>query len=458
MLIATVQRPLIRALDYVLARLYPHLMCAVQGLVWLRCWWRKRKEPPYGLRIRERFGRYATPAAAPSYAPIWIHAVSLGETLAAAPLLALLRQDDPRARFLLTHCTATGWQTGLGLLGPLDQQTWLPWDCPRAVERFLLQFRPRVAILMETELWPCVIAACAARNIPTVLANARLSERSARKFALFPRFFRPTFHQIQLVLAQTAEDAQRFVSMSCQQVRVCGNLKDDARPNACQVALAQQWRRPLQKPVLVLASSHEGEERAFAEHIKAANLTRYVHILLVPRHPHRFAAVQRLCEQLGFAVSKRSTWEHPAATVPERPADLAPIWLGDSIGEMALYYSLADAALLGGSFVAHGGQNLLEALACNCPVWTGPHTWNFASALAAGRQAGVVFPCADMSAALTAMLPILRHPQQLRDLRQASQTFMRQRGGAGKRMLQAIAPLIERQSGVNAQRMQPQRS
>ena len=327
-------------------------------------------EPGYLHAIDERFGWYRTPAEPGA---LWIHAVSLGETRAAAILLERLRQRQPQLRVLLTHGTATGWAEGERLLGPGDRQAWLPWDTPRAVRRFLRHFQPSAGVLMETEVWPNLVAECRARHVPLVLANARLSAKSLAQARRLPQLSRPAYGALKAAWAQTEADAQRLREAGALVEGVFGNLKFDAAPDPAQLAQGRAWRSALGRPVVMFASSREGEEAQFLDAVRAlGDGASRIQWLIVPRHPQRFDEVAALVTGRGFSVARRSQWNEP-------PAD-AQVWIGDSLGEMALYYGLADCALLGGSFEPLGGQNLIEAAACGCPVVMGPHTFNFAEA------------------------------------------------------------------------------
>lgn len=360
---------------------------------------RAQIEPGYAVAVEERFGYYGTEAA-PDVAGgwLWIHAVSLGETRAAAILLAALRQQRPGLRLLLTHSTATGRAEGQKLLHPGDRQVWLPWDSPSAVQRFLRHFRPTLGVLMETEVWPNLIAACQRQHIPLVLANARLNEKSYRQAQRLGWLARPAYAGLTAVYAQSQADAQRLRALGAKVAGVFGNLKFDAVPDASQIAQGQGWRASYPKPVLMLASSREGEEALWLQALAAQQATQGiaqmpVQWLIVPRHPQRFDEVAALLAQAGLQVSRRSQWTggQPIA---------ADVWLGDSLGEMALYYSLASVALLGGSFALLGGQNLIEAAACGCPIVVGPHSFNFAEATALALAQGAARPAPDMAQAV----------------------------------------------------------
>ncbi|MFO1220929.1 MAG: 3-deoxy-D-manno-octulosonic acid transferase [Burkholderiaceae bacterium] len=345
---------------------------AALPLVLLRLWWRGRRESGYRLAWGERLG-LAGPAMAPG--ALWIHAVSLGETRAAAALIDALRSLRPGIRLLLTHGTATGREAGRALLRDGDAQCWLPYDTPGATRRFLRRVRPLAGVLMETEVWPNLMHEGTRLGVPMLLANARLSERSARKGRRVAALLHAAASELRVALAQTADDARRLREAGVRQVEVCGNLKFDLAPAAEQVARGRAWREAMPRPVVMMASSREGEEEPLLQAWRGLPAPKPL-LLLVPRHPQRFDAVAQMVRAAGLSLAKRSAWQ----IGPSGDQLDADVWLGDSLGEMPVYYGAADVALLGGSFAPLGGQNLIEAAACGCPVVMGPHTFNFAQA------------------------------------------------------------------------------
>ena len=415
-------------------------------------------EPGYLQAVDERFGRYlvARPDAdaAAGRPLVWLHAVSLGETRAAAILLAALRQRCPGLRLLLTHGTATGRAEGARLLRSGDVQVWQPWDTPGAVRRFLAHFQPDVGVLMETEVWPNLIHAAAAHRVPLALANARLSDQSLRGARRAGWLLRPAYRALAAAWAQTEADAVRLGAIGAAPVAVLGNLKFDAEPAPELLARGQAWRAAAARPVAMLASSREGEEVDFLKQIQplivagkapaaikneAASAPpapghRPVQWLIVPRHPQRFDEVAALVRAAGLSLSRRSAWDGAPA-----PAD---VWLGDSLGEMAAYYALADVALLGGSFAPLGGQNLIEAAACGCPVLMGPHTFNFAQAAELAQAAGAAQRVADEAAGVDAARALLADDARRQAMRHAAQGFAQAHRGAAARTAAAVLALL----------------
>jgi len=407
---------------------------------------RARQERGYAQAVPERFGRYAS-AFVPDDRPlVWMHAVSLGETRAAAIVLGPLREQMPRMRLLLTHGTATGRAEGAKLLRDGDVQTWLPWDTPGAVRRFLRHFRPSVGVLMETELWPNLVLGCRAAGMPLVLANARLNARSHAGALRLAWLARPAYGALTAVWAQTQADAERLRALGAPVQGIFGNVKFDAQPAPELLAHGRAWRNGLARPVVLLASSREGEEAAWldiykqnraetrSDKARTAINVEDVQWLIVPRHPQRFERVARLCEAAGLRVSRRSRW----GQAPEA----ADVWIGDSLGEMPLYYAMASSALLGWSFAPLGGQNLIEAMACGCPVVLGPHTFNFAEAAALAVEAGAAVRVAGMPQGVGEAVAVAMDAARHRDLVARCRGFLDAHRGAAAASARAIARLL----------------
>ncbi len=401
-----------------------------------RLWWRGRAEPAYRKRIGERFGRYRLPPRRGQGGVVWVHAVSLGETRAAAPLVAALRQELPHMRMLLTCSTATGVMAGHELLQPEDDQTWFPYDTPAAVRRFFKRYRPAVGVIMETEVWPNVMHAAREAQVPMVLANARLSAKSQRKGRRFSVLLRPALAAFTRVLAQTARDAQRLRESGAKLVEVCGNTKFDITPPAKLLARGHVWRQALPRQVVLMAISREGEEQPLLDAWRELPEPRPL-LVIVPRHPQRFDEVAALIERSDFSLQRRSAWVEK----PPPEAAAADVWLGDSIGEMPTYYACADVALLGGSFAPLGGQNLIEAAACGCPLVMGPHTFNFEDAAQLAIEAGAAVRMPDIHGAVRRAVALANDPRR-NDWVEAALAFAGSHRGATERMAQRIAMLL----------------
>ena len=425
--------------------LYSLAVIAAQPFLRRKLKRRGAAEPGYLHAVDERFGVYqgqAVPGA------LWIHAVSLGETRAAAVLLQRLRQLQPDLRVLLTHGTATGRAEGERLLRPGDEQAWLPWDTPRAVRRFLNHFQPSVGVLMETEVWPNLLAAAKERGVRVVLANARLNDRSLATALRLAGLSRATYTLLSAVWAQSEGDAQRLAQAGATVKGVFGNLKFDAAPDVSQLEHGRQWRARSGRPVVMFASSREGEEAEFFRVLKANrelaqagwarratdSIAQQVQWLVVPRHPQRFDEVADLARECGMSVSRRGAW----AAQPQA----ADVWIGDSLGEMALYYGLADVALLGGSFAPLGGQNLIEAAACGCPVVRGPHTFNFAEAAQLARDAGAALRVDSMQEGVRTAVALANDASRRAVAVSASADFAASHQGAAQKTARAVLALL----------------
>ena len=436
-------RPVPSAIESIALKLYAVLMHWAAPLLRRKLARRAVAEPGYAEAVQERFGVYHQPAET-TRDLVWVHAVSLGETRTAAILLRTWREACPGLRVLLTHGTATGRAEGASLLQPGDVQVWQPWDSRSAVERFLTHFKPRMGVLLETEVWPQLMATAQAKQVPVVLVNARLSAKSLAGAERMAWLSRPAYRALAAVYAQTDADAKRLQQMGAQVAGVFGNLKFDAQPDAAQQALARQWRAQLQQSVLMLASSREGEEAEFIRQLVAQGVLGAavkgvgprLRVLIVPRHPQRFDDVQRLLEQQGLSVSRRSSWpDGPAQSAAAQQAD---VWLGDTLGEMALYYSFSDLALLGGSFEMLGGQNLIEPAACACPVVMGPHTFNFAEVATSAEAEGAARRVANMAEGVQQALALLQSPDELQSAAVSAHQFAGRYGGAAQSTVEAL--------------------
>ena len=409
--------------------IYSQVLRCLQPLLWMKLKHRAKVEPLYGYHIHERFGFYTEPA--PVGGPfVWVHAVSLGETRAVVAFISELRKALPGMRLLLTHGTATGRTQGQSVLQEGDVQVWQPWDTPQAIHSFLQHFQPRIGLLVETEVWPNWVAGCARAHVPLCLVNARLSEKSLRMAQRLRWVAAPAYSHLSAVWAQTEQDAARLRSLGATVKGVLGNFKFDQKPNAAQLNQGRAMRLVSNKAVVMLASSREGEEQMLLDVLK----TKVVQWLVVPRHPQRFEAVVQLFESAGLSVARRS---QDSMAFP--PAD---IWIGDSLGEMALYFGLADVALLGGSFAPLGGQNLIEAAACGCPVVMGPHTFNFAQAAELAIAEGAATQVDTMAEALEWALNLSNKPEALVNASSAALAFAHAHQGAALRASNAVAEYV----------------
>lgn len=411
---------------------------------WL--WWRlhrraRREGGVWGIWSAARFGRYAAPPRTDR--PIWLHAVSLGETRAAKPLIDALLATGQSV--VLTHTTATGWQQSRSwyaheLASAQLEIAWLPYDFGFAMRRFFAHFQPRVGILIEREVWPNLVAEAGLAGVPLALVSARLSAPSLAAMRRLSWLMRPAFAELQTVLAQTSADAEHLRQVGVRQATVMGNLKFDVVAPVSALALGRTWRAAWQRPVVVIASTRETEEAMFIEAVRrhTAQLNTRALWVLVPRHPQRFADVAAMLEASGARYMRRSTLA--ASATLEDSVD----WLlGDSLGEMPAYYAAADVAIIGGSFADFGGHNLVEASAAGTPVLVGPHTRNFAQATEDALAEGAARRVADAHAAIDLALQLLDDGRQRRQMADAAGRFIQKHQGATVRAMAALAPYLD---------------
>ncbi len=396
--------------------------------VLLHLLWRARRQPEYLQHWGERFGFFPPrPISQDDRKLIWLHAVSVGETRAAQPLIVLLRQRWPQHRILLTHMTPTGRQTGESLFGDTVERVYLPYDYPWAMRNFLEHFHPSLGIIMETELWPNLIAACHRREIPVLLVNARLSEKSARRYGRLPTLTRQALRVLTAIAAQGAEDAARLTRLGADEVLVSGNLKFDIAPPEKQLALGASLRAAWgHRPVLLAASTRDGEEALLLDALDICS-TPDLLLVIVPRHPQRFGEVAALIATRGLRLQRRS-----------EEANIRPdtrVLLGDSMGEMFAYYAASDVAFIGGSLLDYGSQNLIEACAVGVPVLLGPSTYNFAEAAEAALACGAARQVKNADELMTAAGELFGDAGQRQQIGAAGKAFAARHRGASERTL-----------------------
>ena len=417
-------------------RLYSLLWWGMLPFALLRLWWRGLREPGYRARIGERLGRHALRPSAPL---IWLHAVSVGETRAAEPLVHALLDAFPDHQLLLTHMTATGRATGKALFGkePRVSQAWLPYDTLTMTARFVRHFRPRLCLLMETEVWPALIASCVTEGVPVVLVNARLSERSLRRGRRFDGLLGAAARQIALVAAQTEADARRLKAMGAHDVQVTGNLKFDVTVPEAMRGAGQALRTQIgARPVLLCASTREGEEALLLDAYMRATLPSDFLLVIVPRHPQRFDEVAKLFTDQGLRVQRKSQLGEGGV-----PAD-AQLLVGDTMGEMFAYYTACDFAFIGGSLLPLGGQNLIEACACGKPVLLGPHMFNFAQPSEDALAAGAALRVADAREVFARTFDLLANRKQLDRMSAAAAGFAQREVGATQKTVALLQPYL----------------
>ena len=405
---------------------YSLLLYLALPFVPLKLLWRGIRQPAYRQHWRERFGFYNIKITKPI---IWLHCVSVGETRAAEPLVKALQTQYPQHQILLTHGTPTGRDASEALFGDNIQSAYLPYDLPFAVNHFLMHFQPKIGLIMETELWFNLIAACKQKQIPLLLLNARLSEKSFSGYAKLGQLARDGLQNLSAIAAQTTDDAARLQNLGAQNISVAGNLKFDVKPPADGVDKGVQLRTLLgeNRTIFLAASTREGEEALILESIKGLDIVT----VIVPRHPQRFEEVEALIKNAGWSYMRRSNLHEPINKNVQ-------IILGDSMGEMFTYYAACDFSFIGGSLLPFGGQNLIEAAAIELPILIGPHTFNFAEASRDALAAGAAFLVKD-AASLKERILELSNNKALRQLMAKSALdFSSASAGATVRLMKLI--------------------
>lgn len=411
--------------------LYTLLWLLALPFMFLYLRWRGKKQPEYRHNWRERLGWGPELPAGPV---IWLHAVSVGETRAAAPLVRALRQRRPDAVILLSHTTPTGRATAVEVFGDEVRQTYLPYDLPGPICRFLDRAHPGIAIFLETEIWPNIYAACAARGIPAYLVNARLSEKSARGYGRVAGLIRPALACLSGVAAQTGADAGRLATLGASPPIVTGNLKYDVAAPPHTHERAETLRSLFAgRFVFLAASTRDGEENLILDTCLELGIPDLL-LVIVPRHPQRFDAVAALLESRGVEFSRRSRSE-PVTRETE-------VFLGDSMGEMAAYYAAADVAFIGGSLLPLGGQNLIEAADMGCPALIGPHTWNFLEAAERAVAHGAALRVTDAEELARAVKRLHQDASQRHAMAEAGIGFSQAHKGATDKVMALLEPAL----------------
>ncbi|SIT50223.1 3-deoxy-D-manno-octulosonic-acid transferase (KDO transferase) [Paraburkholderia piptadeniae] len=426
---------------------YNALWWLIAPLAVLRLFIRSRKERGYREHIGERFG-YARGRVPEDDTPlIWVHAVSVGETRAAQPLIDALIKARPDARILLTHMTPSGRATGEQIFGDRVLRCYLPYDMPHAVRRFLKAWRPSVGLVMETEVWPTLIDECRRADVPLVLTNARMSERSYRRAAKFGNATRGVFGGFARVLAQSPSDATRLSALGARNVAVLGNLKFDMNTPPELAARGHAWRAAIgARPVWVAASTREGEEELVLQALEALGVDDAL-LILVPRHPQRFNEVAALVERKGLRCVRRSEWAPEGAVAAGQgaaknlPRDVK-VLLGDSMGELGAYYAASDVAFIGGSLLPLGGQNLIEACGVGVPVLIGPHVFNFTQATADAVAAGACVQVDDPAGLARVLRELFEDKPRRAAMGAAASAFAARHRGATARTVNVLTTLL----------------
>ena len=409
-------------------------------VILLRLLFRALRAPSYAARWSERFG-FVTPVQARQDI-IWLHAVSVGETLAAVPLVKALQIKCPDHRLLITCMTPTGSERITAAFGDSVEHSYAPYDMPDAVARFLSRVQPKMLIIMETELWPNTIAACHKRQIPVILANGRLSEKSARGYGRVTSLSSPMFAQLTAVAAQHSDDGARFTALglAAEHLYISGNIKFDldlsTEIRQSAEVLRQQWSGVNQRPILLAASTHRGEDEVI---LQAFNQVKQrvdnALLVLVPRHPERFNPVADLCLDAGYSLARRSHNE---------PVEQVDILLGDTMGELMTFFGACDIAFIGGSLVANGGHNMIEPAAWGKPTLSGLSVFNFAEVSRLLAEAGGLTLVEDADVLAETVIGLLEDPDQAQQMGQQAQSVAEANRGALDKLLRVIDNSLSR--------------
>ena len=403
------------------------MMYAYRVLCWLivpiamiRIFFRSLKESSYRDQISERFGLVPKDTKKDS---IWVHAVSVGEVLASQQLIERLHENDRNRQFIITCATPTGKRTALKNLPSQVQVFYAPFDILLFVRSFLSRTKPRALLVMETEIWPNMFNECSQRSIPIYMINARISERSLKRYQRFSSLTKSTLNCVTSICAQSEGDLSRFKQITNTEIHNFGNLKYERDPNAEQIVLGGEIISLLegQRRVIVAASTHEGEEIELLKEFKKIE-SENILLIIIPRHPNRFQSVASLIKDQGFKLCRRSDNK----TIPKH----GRVMLGDSLGEMYAYYFCANAVIMGGSFVRHGGQNPLEALTMGKYVIMGPHTYNFSEIVEDGIRENVIFRARNVSTAIEMAYEIAVDTSRQQYISNMTNEFIRKKRGA----------------------------
>ena len=409
---------------------YSLLLYLALPFVPLKLLWRGIKQPAYRQYWGERFGFYTIKISKPI---IWLHCVSVGETRAAEPLVRDLQLQYPQHQILLTHGTPTGRDASEALFGSSVLRVYLPYDLPFAVNHFLAHFQPKIGLIMETELWFNLIAACKKHEVPLLLLNARLSEKSASGYAKLGKLAREGVQNLSAIAAQTSDDANRLQNLGAQNISVAGNLKFDVKPPADSVDKGLQLRKLLgeNRTIFLAASTREGEEELILEAIKDLNILT----VIVPRHPQRFNDVESMIRIAGFQYQRRSKLIEPIDKNTQ-------VILGDSMGELFTYYAACDFTLVGGSLLPYGGQNLIEAAVMGKPILIGTHTHNFKQASKDAVEIGAAVRINGFIELREKIQYLLNNTLKRVEMSQAAVAFSDASNGATARLMPLIARYI----------------
>ncbi len=410
---------------------YSCLFCLLIPFILVRLIWRSIKAPAYRHRWGERFAFYNR-----KFTPnvIWFHAVSVGEAESLFPLVRKIQQQHPDAKLLITTTTPTGSARVKAVMQESVEHVYLPYDIPCVVSRFMRCFKPRIAVIMETEIWPNLFACCGSNEIPLYVINARLSEKSAGGYQKIPALIAPALAQAKLIATQTQDDALRFVAIGAktETVRTLGNIKFDVEVPSDIVGQGLCLKADLfsGRFVWLIASTHKDEEAIFLEIYKELKLQiPEMLLVIVPRHPERFGEVKKLCEQHQLAVVMRTSGE---------ACDHADVYLADTMGELKMLYAASDATFVGGSMVSAGGHNILEALAVGTPVLFGPYMANFKEIAQGVLRHDAAIQCQNKNEIISAIIELYADAASRQSFAEKGRVFVRQNQGAVVRIVDIL--------------------
>lgn len=411
---------------------YSCLFYLLTPFILVRLIWRSIKAPAYRYRWRERFALYNKKFA---QNVIWFHAVSVGEAEALFPLVKQIRRQHPDAKLLITTTTPTGSDRVKAVMQESVEHVYLPYDMPDAVSRFMRCFRPRMAVIMETEIWPNLFAYCGENKVPLYVINARLSEKSAKGYQRIPTLIASALAHVKLIAAQTQDDANRFIAIGAKAeiVRTLGNIKFDVEVSREIIGQGLQLKDGLfgGRFVWLIASTHKDEERVFLDIYKEIkHKIPELLLIIVPRHPERFEEVKKLCEQHQLAVVMRTSNE-----VCDWHSD---VYLADTMGELKMLYAASDVAFVGGSMVQVGGHNILEASAVGTPVLFGPYMANFKEITEGVLRQGAAIQCRDKNEIIGAVITLHSNSAYSQSLAEKGRVFVRQNQGAINRIFDIL--------------------
>lgn len=402
--------------------------------------WRARKQPSYLKNWGERFAWSDFPAPRQGHPVIWVHAVSVGETNATRPLIRAILDQWPDCDILLTHMTPTGREAGQKIVQMAPdriRQCFLPYDAVFAVRKFLKQTRPSMGLLMETEVWPTVLEEAHSLGIPIALVNGRLSEKSYNQAMRVPDLMKKAMGRFNAVCAQAESDAERFRAMGTVEPVITGSLKFDIKAPKEALSLAHRWKSRMKNPVVMFASTRDGEEALIIEALKTRAKSDVTY-LLVPRHPQRFGEVEEMLKNSGLKYQKRSE----LTDVTDIREDTQVI-LGDSMGEMFFYCALSDITLMGGSFKPFGCQNVIEPASVGVPVIVGPSTFNFSMVVQRGIAGGAIYQVDDVAQGIELAHAWLGNADKLRELKEKAKAFSDAYVGATERTMKVLEALCK---------------